>query len=280
MDRIELRRTLFKKPKRELIDFIGTVSEKCPHFKTPSDIEKATPDIIAAQLLSILLKLELDYPEEKSICVDILSKEGIEIKSKEKTIFEEELSKTTKFIPFNPNEVCVYLFQLINADQEFIKCWNESRISSGFITLLHINGIGLPSDMEELLFKKIFNSPQLNYDDDLLIKYARFQLDNWENELKLVISELTPEEVEIILSLNLVFQGISSILEKSNVKINYNFDDIPLLKRVILSQYTKLLKNGLCTDKELDELAVKINDIIYNRDIESNIKLLPWSDLE
>lgn len=281
MDKLELRRVLFKKPKKELLEFIGTVTEKCPHFRVPSDMERLRPEIIASRLLSILLNMRLDYPEEESLCIELLSNEDIEEKFQEGALIKEELSKATKYIPFNPNEICKYFFQLIKNDEDFMKNWNEKRLFSGFVSLLSINGIGLPTDMEELLFQKVFNSPQLlNIDYDLTIKYARFQLDNWEKELKLVISELRIEGLEEIFSLNLIFQGIISILEKLNVKIRYNYDDIPLLKRVILAQYLKLLKEGVCKDEDLDEFAERINNIIDNKITESNIKLLPWSDFE
>ena len=276
MDKLELRRVIFKKPKKELLEFIGTVSEKCPHFQVPSDMERLRPEILASRLLSILLNLKYDYPEEESVCIELLSKEAIE---GEGAIIEEEISKVIKFITFNPNEICKYFFQLIKDDEDFMENWNEKLLFSGFVSLLSINGIGLPTDMEELLFQKVFKIQQ-DIDYDLAIKYARFQLDDWEKELKLVISELGSEELQEIFALNLIFQGIASILEKNNVKINYNYDDIPLLKRVILAQYLKLLIEGVCIDEDLDEFAERINNIIDNKITESNIKLLPWSDLE
>lgn len=105
-------------------------------------------------------------------------------------------------------------------------------------------------------------------------------MDIWEIEFNKILENLNKEEIEVILALNYIFQSLIANMEKRNEKINYNYDDIPLLKRVCLAQYLKLLNKKNCSDDQLDELAEMINDVIEHKIIDSNIKLLPWSDFE
>ena len=78
----------------------------------------------------------------------------------------------------------------------------------------------------------------------------------------------------------MLYYGLVCVLEKRNIKISYAYDDIPLLKRVIVSQILKLNSDGSCTDDDLDKLAESLNKIVDERINNTCIKIMPWSNLE
>lgn len=287
---MELRRVLFKKPKKELIELIGKFSRECPHFTSNRDVYSLNQEVLASKLWGILLNLRLTYPnEDYSICLDILSKKKKEKKEKASEKIDIYLKKPQehvseykiKIIPFLPDEICKNLHVLISKNQNLMEKWKNERKYQGFISFLATNEICIPSALEKMLYDKLFYvDGEFMVEDALLIDYARYQLDKWEENLKAFISVLTNEEIDMIFSLHLLYRWIVNILEERNEKISYTYNDIPLLKRVLLAQYLKLINNDKCTDDELDNLAEVINDIVYYRIDNLSIKVLPWGDLD
>lgn len=151
----------------------------------------------------------------------------------------------------------------------------------GFTSFLATNDICIPPDLEKLLYNNLFEKDKPNeVSEETLLKYARYQLEYWENELKKVFKGLNSEEIKVIFSLHFLYHGLVFILEKRNIKISYAYDDIPLLKRVIVAQLLKLISDVICSDDELDKLAENLNNIIDERINNTSIKIIPWSDLE
>lgn len=280
MDKIELRQVLRKKPKKELIELIDIFSKECPHFKFNFDVRKPNKELLASRLGSILLNLREEYPNEQNFCIEILSEKKLERSQTNKEKDNIKTIQIIKSIPFNPQKICKHFHTILTEDNNFINLWHEDRQYFGFSSLLRINDLGIPEDVEKCLYERIFISSQSDWDKEMLVKYARYQLDIWEIEFNKILENLNKEEIEVVLALNYIFQSLVANMEKRNEKINYNYDDIPLLKRVCLAQYLKLLNKKNCSDDQLDELAEMINDVIEHKIIDSNIKLLPWSDFE
>lgn len=118
MDKRELRKVLSDKSKKELIELTGKFSNQCAHFKVSFDMKKLDPETLASRLWSILLNLELDYPEEKNLCEVILTQEkktqDLSVSPKKQTQKEQPSIDTIKTIPFLPNETCKHLYELIS----------------------------------------------------------------------------------------------------------------------------------------------------------------------
>ncbi|HEC38174.1 hypothetical protein LCGC14_1021990 [marine sediment metagenome] len=281
MDRSKLRQVLNKKPKRELIELIEIFSQKCPNFQVKFNANQLNKEMLASKLGSVLLNLIALYPEDQDTCFDILTGE-IEVipKIKKKDVIVSNREPIITSIPFNSQKICDYFYEKLSSDLHFMDIWNSKRLLMGFLALLALNEIGLPEDIENLLFKKLFQDQLEDIEPSSMMKFSRFQLDNWEEEFKKIKQELNDYELDVVLSYNFIFKELISILERENVKVNYNFDDIPILKRVISAQYLKLKNTGRCTDDTLDELADLINNISEERITESYIKLFPWSDFE
>jgi len=282
MDRSELRQVLNKKPKRELIELIEIFSQKCPNFQVKFNANQLNKEMLASKLGSVLLHLIALYPEDQDACFDILTGE-IEviskIKKKDVIISNRELMIVS--IPFDSQKICDYFYKKLSSDSQFMEFWYSKRLYMGFLALLALNDIGLPSDIENHLFQRLFQGqPKEDTEESLIIRFSRFQLDNWEEEFKKIKQELNDAELEVVLSYNYIFKELISILERERVKINYNYDDIPILKRVLTAQYLKLKKDNDCNDDNLDEIADLINNIAEERINESYIKLFPWSDFE
>lgn len=283
MDKMELRKVIFKKAKKELNKFIDIFSEKCPHFSLKMDLKKSKKDVIAYKLWVILLNLSSNYPNEGDICLSILSNES-QIENPSHNIESSDTILVTvdvEHIPFMPDNICKLLYNLYVEDKEFMKNWRKDREFLGFSYFLASNDLCIPPDLEKMLYNRLFQENiKFEYGEGTLLDYSRYQVENWEKELKKVLTELSNSEISIIFSLNLLYYKLISLLETKNVKIIYNFDDIPLLKRVILAQLLKLDKNGACPDENLEDLAELLNDVMDFKVNNTNIKILPWSELD
>lgn len=176
MDKIELRQVLRKKPKKELIELINIFSKECPHFKFNFDVVKPNKELLASRLGSILLNLREEYPNEQNFCVEILSEKKLERSQTNKEKDNIKTIQIIKSIPFNPQKICKHFHTILTEDNNFINLWHEDRQYFGFSSLLRINDLGIPEDIENCLYERIFNSDQNDWDKEMLVKYAGI---NW-----------------------------------------------------------------------------------------------------
>jgi len=282
MDKMELRKVLLNTPKKELEKLIGSFNSNCPHFNLKINYSTIKQELLASKLWAILMNLKETYPDEDfPVCIKILSEE------KDKPNETENISKTSKevfrIIPFSPNSICKHLYELISTDKKLMEKWRKDRKYHGFTSFIASNDICIPPGLEKLLYDNLFDEENDDTDDAILINYARYQLDMYEEDFKSFFSKLSDEEIDIVLSLHLLFKWIISLLEIRKEKINYKYDDLPILKRVILAQYLKLKSDNKCDktmDEELDEIADIINELVYERMVDLNIKIIPWGDLD
>ncbi|MHA1427597.1 MAG: hypothetical protein ACTSQI_16545 [Candidatus Helarchaeota archaeon] len=287
MDRNELRRQLEKIPKPDLIDLIKLFESACPDFElkfNPSNLEFK---ILVSNTWAIIRSMQEEYPETDYIkCLTLLAQK-INRMEEEKSVRTVEIRSNAtesiselQVIPFNANELCKYLSKLLKESEHFMKNWNEFRNFFGFCALLTTNAIPIPRDLEPVLFQFIFYpNEDTSFEARQLIDYSRHQLDVLEKDFKELFSLLDTKETDLILSLNLLFWEIRSLMEDSNIKINYNSDDLPLLKRVILAQCIKLTENS-CSDELIDEKAEILNEIINVKIPDISINVLPWGELD
>lgn len=290
MNKLELRKVLRKKKKSELIDLVGIFSKECPHFPLGRKVNKLNQEDLVSKLWGILLNLRSNYPDEDySICLDILSRKD-DKKAKMEIEDSSSYSNTQKvqtviskfkIIPFVPNEVCTHLFELISDNNDMLRIWKNKHKLQGFVAFLAGNDISLPPALEILLYNRLFKNIQdYEVEESLIIDYSRRQLDLLEETLYAFFKTLKNNEIEIIFSIHLIYNFIIRLLEENNEKINFTYDDIPLFKRVILAQYLKISNKNECTDEELDNLAINLIDIMYDKSDKFNIKIMPWGDLD
>lgn len=278
MDNNEIRQVLRRKPKRELIDLIDIFQDSCPRFRKPPLYQKLNKEMLASKLGTSLLNLIARHPEDQEICFEILSgdtdEQGQKITSTKKAT--KKHPSLIKRIPFNPQKICDMFKKMVEEDEEFKAKWEKKREFLGFLEILAINEIGIPDEIGNVLYKRLFNQDQ-DISEDSVINFSRYQLDNWEEEFRKMMKHLEPIESDLVLSYNLILKELIRILEKENIEINYNYDDIPILKRIILAQYVRLIGKK-CSDDILDDFADIASNIIEKTD--TFIKLFPWSDFE
>lgn len=282
MNKFELRHLLRKKKKTELNDLINIFSQECPHFKIKLET-KLDKETLASRVWVGLINLKVNFPEpEFTLCMEILAKLENKMESSEDAN-ETQLpyDQTIKYIPFSANEIINYLFSLIKHNETLLEKINDRKFH-GFKVFLRFNDITILETLETILYNKVFDETIENLDisENDYLEYARHRLDVTENVLKDFFTRLNDEEIDIILSLNLLFHHILEALESENVKINYTYDDIPLLKRAFVAQYLNFFNDGELGDDDLDKIVCIINNIIQMKVTDLIINTIPWTDLE
>jgi len=136
------------------------------------------------------------YPEDQDTCFDILTGE-IEVipKIKKKDIITSNRELMITSIPFDSQKICDYFYEKLSSDSHFMDIWNSKRLLMGFLALLALNDIGLPEDIENLLFKKLFEDQFEDIEPSSMIRFSRFQLDNWEEEFKKIKQKLNENDI-------------------------------------------------------------------------------------
>ena len=284
MDDRELRKILTKKPKKELIELLSDISIKYPHLKINFVAYKLQQSILVSRIWQLFLLMKAEYSKEYTEFIRIIVEK--EQNQSRKKITKSDTSKQEEFgiyktLPFVADDICQHFHDLIKKDQKLMSIWNSNRRFYGFISLLGRNNISIPEDLIKILYTNIFESKEkTELETSVLINYARYHLDLWEKYFKTVLSKLSIEELDLILSLHLLYDWIVELLTKKGERIIFKYDDIPLMKRVILAQYLKLLEGRKCSDDELNRTAEKLKEIINIRVKRYNMEILPWGDLE
>jgi len=64
MDDNELRKVLSKKPKKELIELLDDLSQKCPHLQINFDTSNLQQKILVSRIWQVLLLMKAEYYNE------------------------------------------------------------------------------------------------------------------------------------------------------------------------------------------------------------------------
>lgn len=284
LDDNELRKILSKKPKKELIELLTDISNRYPHLKINFVASNLQQSILVSRIWQLFLLMKAEYSKEYAELIRrIVEKEQIQNRKK---IKKSKTSKSVqlgnyKTLPFIADDICKHLHELIKNDHKLMSLWNSERKFYGFISLLGRNNMSIPVELIKIFYANIFGNKEKNeLEKSLLINYSRYHLDLWEKDFKAVLTKLSTEELDLILSLHLLYDWIVELLIEQGERIIFKYEDIPLIKRVILAQYLKLLEGNECSDDELDRIAEKLKKIINVKVKRFNMEILPWGDLE
>jgi hypothetical protein len=279
LDRNELKKFLKKQAKPDLLILISDLIAKSPDFQIDPTYISWNPDRLKTSVWEILCGIKEENEDHFEECIEIITKKKHSVKKTEEESESEKIIQPITRKAFSAEETCKHIYDLLTDDPEFVEAWNQDKIYYGFLEFIASNDISLPVNLSRMLFSQVFEIGE-EFDEMQTLEYNRYELEEWEEELRQIFAQLDEPKRKLILSLHLIFAHIKRILEKKLEKINYAFIDIPLLKRVIIAQYSKLENAGYCDDEVIEETTANIIEILNCIDDDSRIVMVPWGEID
>jgi hypothetical protein len=284
MNRRELRKELARKSKKQLIDLIPLFREEFPHFKIQDVSELWAKDFLVSNLWGALLNTISNQTEYKWCLQIIVDGRQVDALRESEESSSDQKTLIITPIPFSARDFCNQTYQMLISDTDFLKKWNTSPLYFGYLEFLSNNNVSIPENLANLLFQKLFKGmiiKKRNFDSSLLIDYSRYNLEVWEKDLKQFFDSLNSDEIHTLLCLHLIYSSARDIYETDQRRIIYCYDDLPLLKRTIIAQFSKITSNNQCSDKDIEVVVNKIKSI-YIKTENTSIRLIvePWGELD
>ena len=190
----ELKKIIKSHTKSQISQIINEIKKRCISFQFIPNFDHMDYTTLKGRLYEALMSIQ--STPDFSICLEILTEESEDQDNFGKFL---NLEPIIKQIPFNPDEICKYLFKCLRESEEFKKKW-QKRIYYGFLEFLSTNRISISAELMEILFIKVLpkyssilmestteSIPSQDIDETKLattIRYNRIGLIEYEKDLR------------------------------------------------------------------------------------------------